>query len=75
MRRLKKLGKAWKLTGRVPHKLADKNKADRVRIFSKLLQKNEQSFANKGWALLSHPPYSPTEASTDYHVNRSLAGE
>ncbi|CAJ0947632.1 unnamed protein product, partial [Mesorhabditis belari] len=28
--------------------------------------------ANKGWDLLPHPPYSPTEAPTDYHVNRSL---
>ena len=28
--------------------------------------------ANKGWELLLHPLYSPTEAPTDYHVNRSL---
>jgi [histone H3]-lysine36 N-dimethyltransferase SETMAR len=28
--------------------------------------------ANNGWELLPHPPYSPTEAPTDYHVNRSL---
>ena len=26
----------------------------------------------KGWDLLEHPPYSPTEAPTDYHVNRSV---
>ncbi|KAK6736822.1 hypothetical protein RB195_019488 [Necator americanus] len=31
-----------------------------------------ESIANKGWDLLPHPPYSPTEAPTDYHVNRSL---
>lgn len=31
-----------------------------------------QSIADKGWDLLPHPPYSPTEAPTDYHVNRSL---
>ncbi|GFU92512.1 hypothetical protein TNCV_4794411 [Trichonephila clavipes] len=24
------------------------------------------------WDLLQHPPYSTTEAPTDYHVNRSL---
>ncbi|GIX85740.1 uncharacterized protein CDAR_241881 [Caerostris darwini] len=27
---------------------------------------------NKGWELLPHPPYSLTEAPTDYHVNLSL---
>ena len=31
-----------------------------------------ESIANKGWELLSHPPYSPIEAPTDYQVNRSL---
>ena len=31
-----------------------------------------QSIDDKGWELLEHPPYSPTEAPTDYHVNRSL---
>lgn len=31
-----------------------------------------ESFANKGWELLPHPPYSPTEAPMDYHINRSL---
>ena len=31
-----------------------------------------ESIANKNWDLLPHPPYSPTEAPTDYHVNRSL---
>ncbi|CAJ0957060.1 unnamed protein product, partial [Mesorhabditis belari] len=31
-----------------------------------------ESIASKGWDLLPHPPYSPTEAPTDYHVNRSL---
>jgi len=28
--------------------------------------------ASKKWDLLPHSPYSPTEAPTDYHVNRSL---
>lgn len=28
--------------------------------------------ANKCWELLPHPPYSPTEAPTDYHVNQLL---
>ena len=31
-----------------------------------------ESIEEKGWDLLPHPPYSPTEAATDYHVNRSL---
>ena len=30
------------------------------------------SIDDKGWDLLPHPPYSPTEAPSDYHVNRSL---
>ena len=30
------------------------------------------SIAEKGWDLLEQPPYSPTEAPTDYHVNRSV---
>ncbi|GFQ65466.1 hypothetical protein TNCT_307911 [Trichonephila clavata] len=28
--------------------------------------------ANKGWDLLPHPPYLPTEAPMDYHVYRSV---
>ncbi|CAE1156256.1 SETMAR [Acanthosepion pharaonis] len=31
-----------------------------------------ECIANKGWELLPHPPYSPTEAPTDSHVSRSL---
>lgn len=31
-----------------------------------------ESIANKGCKLLPHPPYSPIEASTNYHVNRLL---
>ena len=31
-----------------------------------------ESIDSKGLELLPHPPYSPTEAPTDYHVNRSL---
>jgi hypothetical protein len=27
------------------------------------------------WTLLPHPPYSPTEAPTDYHVNRSMKSQ
>ena len=27
--------------------------------------------ANKGWKLLPYPPYSPTEAPINYHVNHS----
>lgn len=41
--RLKKLGKVWKLAGWVPHELSDNNKAERVRIFTNLLQRNEQT--------------------------------
>ena len=72
VRCLKKLGKVWKLTGWVPHELSDKNKTDLVRIFTELVQRNEQSIANKEWGLLPHPPYSLTEAPTDYHGDRSL---
>ena len=43
VRRLKKLGKVWKLAGWVPHELSDNNKAERVRIFTDLLQRNEQT--------------------------------
>lgn len=43
VRRLKKLGKVWKLAGWVPHELSDNNKADRVRIFTDLLQRNQQT--------------------------------
>uniref|UniRef100_A0A914BWR9 Transposase n=1 Tax=Acrobeloides nanus TaxID=290746 RepID=A0A914BWR9_9BILA len=31
-----------------------------------------ESIEEKEWDLLPHPPYSPTEAPTDYHINRSL---
>ncbi|CAF1099580.1 unnamed protein product [Didymodactylos carnosus] len=31
-----------------------------------------QSINDKGWELLEHSPYAPTEAPTDYHVNCSL---
>ncbi|KAF8770567.1 hypothetical protein HNY73_018077 [Argiope bruennichi] len=31
-----------------------------------------ESIANKGWDLLPHLQYSPTEAPTDYYVKRSL---
>ncbi|GIY45785.1 hypothetical protein CDAR_544161 [Caerostris darwini] len=31
-----------------------------------------ECIANKGWKLLPHPPYSPTEVHTDYYVNWSL---
>ena len=40
VRRFKKLGKVWKLAGWVPHDLSDYNKAERVRIFTDLLQRN-----------------------------------
>ena len=43
VRRLKKLGKVWKLAGWVPHELSEKNKEDRVRIFTELSLRNEQS--------------------------------
>ena len=38
VRRLKKLGKVWKLSGWVPHELTDHNKAERVRIFKNVIQ-------------------------------------
>ena len=39
VRCLKKLGKVWKLAGWVPHELSEHNKAERVRIFTELLQR------------------------------------
>ena len=60
--RLKKLGKVWKMAGWVPHELSDQNKADRVRIFSELLQRNEDNpFLNnmvtgdESWILFKNP--------------------
>uniref|UniRef100_A0A914CHY5 Mos1 transposase HTH domain-containing protein n=1 Tax=Acrobeloides nanus TaxID=290746 RepID=A0A914CHY5_9BILA len=42
-RRFKKLGKVWKLAGWIPYELSEHNKAERVRIFMELLQRNEQN--------------------------------
>jgi transposase len=42
VRHLKSLGKVWKLAGWVPHELSERNKAERVRIFTELLQRNER---------------------------------
>uniref|UniRef100_A0A914EC09 Mos1 transposase HTH domain-containing protein n=1 Tax=Acrobeloides nanus TaxID=290746 RepID=A0A914EC09_9BILA len=50
VRRLKKLGKIWKLAGWVPHELSDQNKANRVRIFSDLLQRNEETPFLNNWS-------------------------
>uniref|UniRef100_A0A914E1N8 Mos1 transposase HTH domain-containing protein n=1 Tax=Acrobeloides nanus TaxID=290746 RepID=A0A914E1N8_9BILA len=41
-----------------------KNEEGRARVI--------ESIEEKGWNLLPHPPYSSTEAPTDYHINRSL---
>lgn len=43
VRRLKKLGMVWKKAGWVPHELSDHNKAERVRIFTDLLQRNKEA--------------------------------
>uniref|UniRef100_A0A915E1I4 Mos1 transposase HTH domain-containing protein n=1 Tax=Ditylenchus dipsaci TaxID=166011 RepID=A0A915E1I4_9BILA len=40
---LKKLRKVWKMAGWVPHELPVQNKTNRVRTFSELLQKNEDT--------------------------------
>uniref|UniRef100_A0A914D4J8 Transposase n=1 Tax=Acrobeloides nanus TaxID=290746 RepID=A0A914D4J8_9BILA len=92
VRRLKKLGKVWKMAGWVPHELSDKNKDYRLHaaIQTKRPRKKNhivfhhdnakphvehrvfESIEDKGWDLLPHPPYSPTEAPSDYHVNRLL---
>ncbi|GFQ98206.1 hypothetical protein TNCT_462461 [Trichonephila clavata] len=42
VRRLKWLGKVWTIAGWVLHKLSYTNRADYVRSFTELLQKNEQ---------------------------------
>ncbi|XP_018579393.1 histone-lysine N-methyltransferase SETMAR-like [Anoplophora glabripennis] len=41
--RPKKLGKVWKLPGRILDEPSDNNKADWVRIFTELQQRNEQT--------------------------------
>ncbi|GFY58024.1 histone-lysine N-methyltransferase SETMAR [Trichonephila inaurata madagascariensis] len=43
VRRLIKLGKVWKIAGWIPHELSDNKISDRFRIFTKLLQGNEQT--------------------------------
>ena len=43
VRRLKKLGKVWKLAEWVFYELSDNNKANRVRIFTELLKQNEKT--------------------------------
>uniref|UniRef100_A0A914BV98 Uncharacterized protein n=1 Tax=Acrobeloides nanus TaxID=290746 RepID=A0A914BV98_9BILA len=43
VRRLKKLGKVWKLAGWVPHELSEDNKAVRVAAFTELSFRNEQT--------------------------------
>uniref|UniRef100_A0A914ED37 Mos1 transposase HTH domain-containing protein n=1 Tax=Acrobeloides nanus TaxID=290746 RepID=A0A914ED37_9BILA len=32
-----------------------------------------ESIQNKGWEILPHPSHFPTEAPTEYHVNRSVS--
>ena len=43
VRPIKKLGKVRKLTGWAAHELSDNNKAERIRIFTDFLQRNEQT--------------------------------
>ena len=38
-----RLGKVWKLAGWIPHELSEHNKTEGVRIFTELLQRNEQN--------------------------------
>ena len=42
VRRLKKLGKVWKLAGWVPHELSEDNKAVRVAVFTELSFRNKK---------------------------------
>ena len=88
VRHLKKLGKVWKLAGWVPHELTEKNKADRVRIFSELLQRNEQHpFLNnlvtgdESWLLFKNvkrkkvcvdPGQTPSGIPKDMHCKKAM---
>ncbi|GFY43395.1 hypothetical protein TNIN_343031 [Trichonephila inaurata madagascariensis] len=59
--RHKKLGKAWGLVKQITNKLSDNNKFERIRIFTDLLQRNEQSPSlkdlvteNESWLLFKN---------------------
>ncbi len=38
-----------------------------------IAKKTQEKILNLGWTVISHPPYSPDLAPTDYHLFRSLA--
>ena len=52
----------------LPNWAPETNKSPKPHVEARVIE----SIEDKGWDLLPHPPYSPTEAPTDYHVNRSL---
>ena len=71
VRCLKKLRKVWKVAGWVSHELSDNDKAERVRIFTDLLQRNEQaSFlknlvtGDESWLLLKNVKRKKVRVST-----------
>lgn len=88
VRRLKKLGKVWKLAGWVPHELSDNNKAERVRIFTDLLQRNDQTpflknlvTGDESWLLFKNvkrkkvcvsPGETPKGIPKDVHCKKAM---
>ncbi|CAK9796216.1 Mariner Mos1 transposase [Anthophora quadrimaculata] len=86
--RIKKLGKVWKLAGWVPHELNDNNKAERVRIFTDLLQRNERDpflkdlvTGDESWLLFKNlkrkkvcvlPGVSPKEITKVVHCKKAM---
>ena len=66
----------WEKTSTWPN-LADfkkppKLRREKVALLPHIEHRVVESIDSKGWELLPHSPYSPTEAPTDYHANRSL---
>lgn len=88
VRRLRKLGKVWKLAGWVPHELSDKNKADRVQIFTELLRRNQEApflenlvTGDESWLLFKNvqrkkvcvsPGVSPKGIPKNVHCNKVM---
>ena len=88
IRRLKKLGKVWKLAGWVPHELSDNNKANCVRTFTELLQQNEQTpflqnlvTEDQSWLLFKNvkkkkvcvsPDETPKRIPKDVHCKKAV---
>ncbi|XP_055925612.1 histone-lysine N-methyltransferase SETMAR-like [Argiope bruennichi] len=88
LRRLKNLGKIWKLAEWVPYEFSDNNKAERVQICTDLLQRNERGLflkdtitADESWLLFRNlkrkkvcvsPGISPKGIMKDMHCKKAM---